>query len=57
MAIYKLLDDFYEHSYTLIAIHGSLDDYRLAYFLNLVFKNLDLSRFFLWIYVFFKTVA
>ncbi|EIJ38072.1 IPExxxVDY family protein [Galbibacter orientalis] len=38
MAIYKLLDDFYEHSYTLIAIHGSLDDYRLAYFLNLVFK-------------------
>ncbi|MDG3582707.1 MULTISPECIES: IPExxxVDY family protein [Galbibacter] len=34
MAIYKLLDDVYEHSYTLIAIHGSLDDYRLAYFLN-----------------------
>ncbi|MCF8713411.1 IPExxxVDY family protein [Joostella atrarenae] len=38
MAIYKLLDDFYEHSYTLIAIHGSLDDYRLAYFLNSEFK-------------------
>ncbi|MCM5662551.1 IPExxxVDY family protein [Galbibacter mesophilus] len=38
MAIYKLLDDFYEHSYTLIAIHGSLADYKLAYLLNLEFQ-------------------
>lgn len=34
MAIYKLIDDFDEHSYTLIAIHCSLEDYRIAYFLN-----------------------
>ncbi len=34
MAIYKLLDDFDEHSYALIAIHCSLEDYRIAYFLN-----------------------
>ncbi|MEL4306839.1 IPExxxVDY family protein [Joostella sp. CR20] len=38
MAIYKLSDDFYEDSYTLIAIHGSLDGYRLAYFLNATFQ-------------------
>ncbi|TRZ46276.1 IPExxxVDY family protein [Robertkochia solimangrovi] len=34
MAVYKLLDDFYEHAFSLIAIHGSLEDFRLAYFLN-----------------------
>lgn len=34
MAVLKLLDDFYEHHYSLIAIHGSLEDYRLAYSLN-----------------------
>ncbi|QLE00899.1 IPExxxVDY family protein [Galbibacter sp. BG1] len=43
MAIYKLLDEFYEHSYTLIAIHGSLDDYKLAYLLNLEL-NIKLQR-------------
>ncbi|MCX2678853.1 IPExxxVDY family protein [Galbibacter sp. EGI 63066] len=43
MAVYKLLDDFYEHPYTLIAIHGSLEDYRLAYFLNLEL-NIKLER-------------
>lgn len=36
MAVHKLiLDDvFYEVSYTLIAIHCALEDYRLAYLLN-----------------------
>jgi hypothetical protein len=35
MAIHKLLiDDFVTVDYTLIAIHSSLDDYRLAYFVN-----------------------
>jgi len=35
MAIHKLLiDDFVSVDYTLIAIHSSLEDYRLAYFVN-----------------------
>lgn len=34
MAVLKLLDDFYEHSYALIAIHSPLEDYLLAYHLN-----------------------
>ncbi len=35
MAIHKLMiDDFNTVDYTLIAIHSSLEDYRLAYFLN-----------------------
>jgi hypothetical protein len=42
MAIHKLvLDDVFEEvSYTLIAIHCTLEDYRLAYLLN---KNLKIS--------------
>ena len=35
MAIHKLqIDEFDDIDYELIAIHTSLDDYRLAYFLN-----------------------
>ncbi|AOW08550.1 IPExxxVDY family protein [Flavobacterium gilvum] len=35
MAIHKLVfDDFDEIDYSLIAIHTSLEDYRLAYFIN-----------------------
>jgi hypothetical protein len=35
MAIYKLaLDDFEEADYQLIALHTTLEDYRLAYFIN-----------------------
>lgn len=35
MAIHKLLiDDFVTVDYELIAIHSSLEDYRLAYFIN-----------------------
>lgn len=35
MAVYKLnLDEFDEIDYDLIAIHTSLEDYRLAYFIN-----------------------
>ncbi len=35
MAIHRLhIDDFEEIDYELIAIHTSLEDYRLAYFLN-----------------------
>lgn len=41
MAFHKLLvDDFYDDTYKLIAIHCSLEDYRLAYLIN---KNLDIN--------------
>lgn len=41
MALHKLLvDDFYDDTYKLIAIHCRLEDYRLAYLLN---KNLELN--------------
>lgn len=41
MALHKLLvDDFYDTSFTLLAIHCRLEDYRLAYLLN---KHLDLN--------------
>ena len=35
MALHKLtVDQFYEDSYSLIAMHCALDDYRMAYLLN-----------------------
>ncbi|RKE98720.1 IPExxxVDY family protein [Ichthyenterobacterium magnum] len=41
MALHKLLvDDFYDASYSLLAIHCRLEDYRLAYLLN---KHLGLN--------------
>ncbi len=41
MALHKLLvDDFYDDTYKLIAIHCGLEDYRLAYLLN---QSLDLK--------------
>ncbi|QHI37632.1 hypothetical protein IMCC3317_30120 [Kordia antarctica] len=44
MAIHKLFeDDFEEDNYTLIAIHCSTEDYRLAYLLN-TNLNLKLAR-------------
>jgi len=45
MAVQKLiLDDFLEiHDYGLIGIHCSIEDYRLAYFLN-KYLNINLSR-------------
>ena len=44
MAIHKLFeDDFEEDNYTLIAIHCSTEDYRLAYLLN-ANLNLKLAR-------------
>lgn len=40
MALHKLMvDDFYDDTYNLIAIHCRLEDYRLAYLLN---QSLDL---------------
>lgn len=44
MALHKLLvDDFYDTSFSLLAIHCRLEDYRLAYLLN-KFLDLNLSR-------------
>lgn len=44
MALHKLLvDDFYDASFSLIAIHCRLEDYRLAYLLNKYLK-LNLKR-------------
>ena len=41
MALHKLLvDDFYDASFSLLAIHCRLEDYRLAYLLN---KHLELN--------------
>lgn len=41
MALHKLLvDDFYDDTYKLIAIHCGLEDYRLAYLLN---ESLELN--------------
>lgn len=41
MALHKLLvDDFYDASFSLLAIHCRLEDYRLAYLLN---KNLQIK--------------
>jgi len=41
MAVHRLLvDDFYDPSFSLIAIHCSLEDYRLAYLLN---KHLNIN--------------
>nr|WP_321221437.1 IPExxxVDY family protein [uncultured Psychroserpens sp.] len=41
MALHKILvDDFYDASFSLIAIHCRLEDYRLAYLLN---KHLQLN--------------
>ena len=41
MALHKLLvDDFYDTSYALLAVHCRLEDYRLAYLLN---KSLGLK--------------
>ena len=44
MALHKLLvDDFYDASYSLFAVHCRLEDYRLAYLLN-KYLNLKLRR-------------
>ncbi|MCA0131182.1 IPExxxVDY family protein [Winogradskyella alexanderae] len=44
MALHKLqVDDFYDDSYKLIALHCNLEDYRLAYLLNKTL-GLQLSR-------------
>lgn len=51
-AVYKITDDFYEDSFTLVALHSSMADYAMVYALNLCLKSnfkrsskdLDLSQ-------------
>ncbi|MGB5818595.1 MAG: IPExxxVDY family protein [Saonia sp.] len=44
-AIHKISEDFYEDSFALIALHSSMEDYTLAYALNLYLKsNLKRTR-------------
>lgn len=44
MALHKLVvDDFYDASYSLMAVHSRVEDYRLAYLLN-KYLNLNLTR-------------
>lgn len=43
MAVYTIVDDIEETSFSLIAIHTVLEDYRLAFFLNKTLQ-LQLSR-------------
>ncbi len=38
-AVHRISEDFYEDSYTLIALHSSLEDYAIVYALNLYFKS------------------
>jgi hypothetical protein len=39
MAIHKITDDFYEDSFTLVALHSSLEDFAIVYALNLCLKS------------------
>ncbi|PKA98196.1 hypothetical protein B0O79_1879 [Flavobacteriaceae bacterium MAR_2009_75] len=39
VAIHKISTDFYEDSFDLIALHSSLEDYAMAYALNLCLKS------------------
>lgn len=39
MAIHKITDDFYEDSFTLLALHSSMEDYAIVYALNLCLKS------------------
>jgi len=39
MAIHKITNDFYEDSFTLVALHSSMNDYAMVYTLNLCLKS------------------
>jgi hypothetical protein len=51
MAVHKIIDDFYEDSFTLLALHSSMEDYAIVYAVNLclksnfkrTYKDLDIS--------------
>jgi len=39
MAVHKITDDFYEDSFTLLALHSSMEDYAIVYAVNLCLKS------------------
>jgi hypothetical protein len=39
MAVHKITDDFYEDTFTLLALHSSMEDYAIVYALNLCLKS------------------
>jgi len=39
VAVHKITNDFYEDSFDLVALHSSLEDYAIAYALNLHLKS------------------
>lgn len=39
MAVHKITDDFYEDSFTLVALRCSMEDYAIVYALNLCLKS------------------
>lgn len=39
MATYKITHDFYEDSFTLVALHSSMEDYAMVYALNSCLKS------------------
>ncbi len=38
-AVHKIIDDFYEDDFTVIAVHSSLEDYTMVYALNQFLKS------------------
>jgi len=38
-AVHKIMGDFYEDPFDLVAVHSSLEDYELVYFINLHLKS------------------
>ncbi len=38
-AVHKIMGDFYEDPFDLVAVHSSLEDYELAYFINKRLKS------------------
>ena len=39
MAVHKITDDFYEDTFTLLALHSSMEDFAIVYALNLCLKS------------------
>lgn len=38
-AVHKIMGDFYEDPFDLVAVHSSLEDYELVYFINMHLKS------------------
>ena len=40
VAVHKIIGDFYEDSFTLIALHSSIEDFAMVYAINLYIKSI-----------------